>query len=290
MESRGLRSSGVGLAVLCAACAPRPPDDGAAPAAEVSAAATTASTAAAPPAAPAARPAGPTGSIRGTVTLTGTPPEMPMLQRGSDPVCGKTPMRAENVLVDDHGGLANAIVRVAPGTVPAWTPTAAVVVDQRDCMYRPRVQPGVVGQALAIENGDATAHNVNARPLAFVDRVERGALFNRAQPRGAAAITATLEAGIDVVKLKCDMHGWMQGFVVVSDNPYAAVTDAHGGFAIDAVPVGHRALQVWHEHYGLKHVEVDVVEGQAAEVAVAFVAPEPKPGAPAVTGTLHPPE
>jgi hypothetical protein len=206
--------------------------------------------------------------------LTGTPLEMPQLQRGSDPVCGKIAMKAETVLVDPHGGLANVVVRIAPGTVPPFTPPVPVVVDQRDCMYRPRVQAGVVGQTLEVRNDDDTAHNVNARRLVLGQRADRETLFNRAQPRGSAPVTTSLEPGVDVVKLKCDMHGWMQGFVVVSDNPYAAVSGADGTFAIEGVPVGHRTLQVWHEYYGLKTIEVDVVEGKTAEVAVAFVASE----------------
>lgn len=230
--------------------------------------------AAAPPAAP--PPSGPTGSIRGAIKLTGTPPEMPALQRGSDPVCGATPMKAETVVVSG-GGLVNAVVRVAPGSVPPVAPSAKVVVDQKDCMYRPRVTVGVGGQTLEVRNGDTTSHNVNARRLELGKRADLETLFNRGQPAGSPPVTTELKAGVEVLKLKCDMHGWMQGFVVISDNPYGAVTGEGGRFQLDGVPVGARDVQVWHELYGVKTAKVTVAEGQAAELEVAFDAAADRP-------------
>src|SRR5882672_8916108 len=53
---------------------------------------------------PAAAPA-PTGTaaIRGAVTLTGTPPEMPLTKRDADPFCARTPMKDEEVVVGPGG-------------------------------------------------------------------------------------------------------------------------------------------------------------------------------------------
>src|SRR5690349_903610 len=56
-------------------------------------------------------PAG-TASIKGVVTLSGTPPEMPLTKRDADPFCAKTPMKDEEVVVGKNGGLKNAIVRI----------------------------------------------------------------------------------------------------------------------------------------------------------------------------------
>ncbi|MBL4634156.1 MAG: hypothetical protein JKY56_09800 [Kofleriaceae bacterium] len=112
-----------------------------------------------------AQPKGPTGTIKGTVSITGEIPEMPLLRRGSDPKCDNGEMRAETILTDGAGGLANVVVRIKPGTVPAFTPSNKISVDQNDCMYRPRVQGGVVGQTVKVTNSDKTTHNVHARHL-----------------------------------------------------------------------------------------------------------------------------
>src|SRR5262245_541592 len=104
-----------------------------------------------PAAAPPAAAKGTTGSgtIAGTVKLTGTPPEMQLTKRQADPFCAKTPMKEEEVIVGPGGGLKNVIVRVTAGVTGHYDPpAAAATVDQQACMYRPRVQGIVLGQPL----------------------------------------------------------------------------------------------------------------------------------------------
>ena len=226
--------------------------------------------------APSAAPAGPTGTIRGVIKLTGTPPEMPLLQRGSDAFCAKKEMHAETVITGAGGGLANALVRIKPGAVPGWVPSTPVVVNQSDCMYRPRVQGAVKGQVLVVKNSDGTMHNVNARRLPWGERRDTDTIFNRAQPSGSPDLEGAIRDD-DIMKLKCDSHGWMQGYVVVSDNPYSATSGADGNFSIEKAPVGSYEVQVWHELYGVKTVPVTVAEGQTATVDVAYDAEKDKP-------------
>ncbi len=207
-------------------------------------------------------PEGPTGSITGVVTIEGATPEMPLLRRGSDPVCDTGEMRAETIMVADGGLLANVLVRIKPGSVPAWTPAGTVHVDQVNCMYRPRVQGGVRGQKVEVANADATTHNVHARHLPLGRRQGVETIMNRAQPSG---VSMSFELGEEpVAKLKCDYHGWMQGYVVVSDNPYFGVTSKSGAYEIKDVPTGTHTIELWHEYYGLKSTTVTVEEGAAA--------------------------
>jgi hypothetical protein len=221
-------------------------------------------------------PDGPTGTISGTIRLTGTPPEMPVLQRGSDSFCAQKEMRAETVVVGEGGALANTLVRVAPGAVPGWVPDTTVVVDQRDCMYRPRVQGAVRGQKLQVKNSDGTMHNVNARRLPWGERRDTETLFNRGQPKGSAPLEGKIRDA-DIMKLKCDSHGWMQGYVVVGDNPYHATSGADGHFAIDKAPVGTYEVQAWHEMYGIKTAKVTVEEGKTATVDFTYDVEKDKP-------------
>jgi hypothetical protein len=221
-------------------------------------------------------PPGPTGTIAGTVKLTGTPPEMPALQRGSDAVCAAKEMRAEVVLVGAGGGLENALARIEPGAVPGWVPSDPVVVDQVDCMYRPRVQGGVRGQTLEVRNSDKTTHNVNARRVAWGERRDSETIFNRGQPAGSPPLTGPIRDD-DILKLKCDAHGWMQGYVVVSDNPYFATSGEDGRFTIEKAPVGTYTVQVWHEFYGVKTEKVTVKEGATASLDIVYDADKDRP-------------
>src|SRR5687767_13881317 len=83
------------------------------------------------------------GSIKGTVGYTGAPVKAEMLKRKSDAFCAKKEMADETVLLSkDSKALANVLVRIK--NAPAGkTPAEPVVVDQVDCMYRPRVQGAV---------------------------------------------------------------------------------------------------------------------------------------------------
>jgi plastocyanin len=220
------------------------------------------------PAAPSGPPPGPKGTIRGHVALEGEAPEMPVLPRGTDPVCAKDEMRAETITTSDDGDLANVVVRVAPGTVKGWAPSEPVLVDQTKCMYRPRVQGAVAGQKLLVSNADATAHNVHLRDVELGKRQGKATLWNRQQPVGMKPIEGTVE-DVDVIRLKCDQHGWMSGYIVVSDNGYHQVTGAEGRFELE-VPAGEITLQAWHEFYGIKEQKVTVPEGGAVDVDFTF--------------------
>lgn len=213
-------------------------------------------------------PEGPTGSIKGVVTISGETPEMPLLRRGSDPACDTGEMRAETILVGEGGALANVLVRIQPGSVPAWTPSKSVIVDQKNCMYRPRVQGGVRGQKVEISNADATTHNVHARHLPLGRRQGTETIMNRAQPAGMGM---NFELGDEpVAKLKCDYHGWMQGYIVVSDNPYFGTSKADGSYEITGVPTGTHTIETWHEYYGMKTAEVTVEAGAAATLDYSY--------------------
>jgi plastocyanin len=213
-------------------------------------------------------PPGPKGIARGKVAINGEVPPMPLLGRGTDPVCARTEQRAETILVNPNGTLRNVVVRVKPGTVKPWRPGETIKVEQTDCMYRPRVQAAVAGQKMTVGNADQTAHNVHLRELPLGKRHGIATLTNRQQPKGMKPISTAVDE-VDVIKLKCDQHGWMNGYIVVSDNGYAAVTGESGAFELE-VPAGEITLQAWHEFYGVKEQTVTVSEGEPVEVSFTF--------------------
>ncbi len=223
-------------------------------------------------------PAGPTGTIQGVVKFTGTAPQMPKLLTGADPECAKTEKFAETVVVNANQTLRDVLVRVQPGTVPGWIPAETLQLDQKDCVYRPRVQGGVVGQTLEVRNSDQTMHNVHGKEMKLGKRQAQRSLFNSPQVAGSKPITRTLEA-VDVMQMKCDAHAWMTAYIVLSDQPYYGVTDDQGAFTIADVPVGAIKLQSWHALYGLKTIDVTVEEGKTATVELSYDASE-APGEP----------
>jgi len=214
-------------------------------------------------AAAATPPAG-TAIITGTVKLNGAPPEMPLTKRDADPFCARTPMKDEEVVVGPGGGLKNVVVRITQGATGHYEPPANIAsLDQSACMYRPRVQGIVAGQMVSIRNGDQTLHNVHGYKGAST-------LFNQAEIPGLPPIARKLGDAGDVLKFKCDVHPWMTGYIVVSDNPFFAVSGADGHFRIGDLPAGKYTLTAWHERYGTKTTEVTVAADKPTEVSFQF--------------------
>jgi len=184
-----------------------------------------------------------------------------------DPFCAKQNLKEEELVVGAAGALKNVLVRVvkgASGSYPA--PAADATVDQRGCMYQPRVQGIVLGQGVQIRNSDQTLHNVHTYKGAST-------VFNQAQIPGMAPMAKKFSDGGQIIKFKCDVHPWMTGYVAVATNPFFAVSGADGAFTIDKLPAGQYTLEAWHERLGTKTAEVTVAEDKPASAAFDFTAP-----------------
>lgn len=212
----------------------------------------------------------PSGSTPSTVTVTfsGTPPVMKKLNREADALCAKTPMKDEQVLVKD-GKLQNVMVRVTRGADGSFPmPAGPAIVTQQSCMYRPRVQGIREGQAVTFTSEDDTTHNVH------VFSGEQS-IFNRVQTKGEFTKKATdlREKDGRTIGLKCDIHPWMSGFLLVATNPYFGVTDEKGETKLD-LPPGKYTLEAWHERYGTKTQEIIVESGKPASVKFDYAGTE----------------
>ena len=145
------------------------------------------------------------------------------------------------------------------------TPATAVTLDQKGCRYTPHVLGAQTGQPIEIVNSDATLHNVNA-----VATVNRG--FNFGQPMKGLKNTTSFTAPEVMVRLKCDVHGWMSAYVGVLPHPYFAVTTGGGTFNIPNVPAGTYVVEAWHEKLGTQTQNVTLGENDSKELSFTFKA------------------
>jgi plastocyanin len=203
-------------------------------------------------------------TIQGVARLTGAAPAMKMLKREGDPFCARKQMQEEDVVVGEGGTLGNVIVRITQGVSGNYDPPMNnAVLDQVDCMYRPRVQGIMAGQSLLIKNSDQTLHNVHTYKGAST-------VFNQAQVPGLPPMAKKFNNAGDVIKFKCDVHPWMTAYVAVSNHPFFAVTTNNGSFSIPKVPAGTYTVEAWHERYGAKTRELTLVAGKATDVNFDF--------------------
>lgn len=201
-----------------------------------------------------------TGVIEGRLTTTVAAPTTSVPVTTDAPVCGPS-VPDESLVVDPSGGVAHAVVTLVG--VPALAPTGPVIVANRGCRFVPRVQIARPGDEIAVTSEDNTLHTTHAYAAG-----ERS-LFNVAIPMPGLTVTRPL-ATEGVVRLACDTHTWMRGYVVTGRDR-AVVTAADGTFQIQGVPPGTYEIRVWHERLETPPQRVTVAAGATATVAATLV-------------------
>jgi plastocyanin len=199
------------------------------------------------------------GSISGTVKFKGTAPAPKKLDISKDKeVCDKSP-KTDPTLIVNNGNLANAVITITDIKSGKKVDAKKVTLDQKGCEYHPHVLAFPAGSAVEILNPDGILHNIHSYSKV-------NSPFNQAQPK----FKKTLEVKIDkpeVIEVKCDVHGWMHGWLVATENPYFAVTDNSGSFKLTDVPAGSYTVEVWHEKLGKSTKKVTVKAKEEAKVS-----------------------
>jgi hypothetical protein len=119
-----------------------------------------------------------------------------------------------------------------------------VVMDQPCCKFEPHAMALRKGQVWVVKNSAPVPHNVNYTG----GRLNPG--NNLSMPPGGQVKVSDLNPSHLPVQVKCNIHGWMTGWVRIFDHPYHAITDEKGNFEIKNAPVGEYRLVVWHEGAG----------------------------------------
>ena len=201
--------------------------------------------------------------VFGVVTLSGPVPKLaPRPVIADVAVCGRADRPSPALVLGKGREIGNVFVWLegAKGGPP---PRGPFRIDQKGCTFEPYAQVVSLGVPVTIRNSDPVLHNVHATTM------KGGALFNRAIPvKGQSFAERFTTAG--VVRLKCDVHAWMNAWVFVADSPFAAVTGRDGRFAFRGVAPGTYRLHAWHELLGEKVRTVVVPAGGVAEADVTL--------------------
>ncbi len=210
-----------------------------------------------------------TGSITGTVTLTGPPPAPKLIYMMSEPMCerqhpGGTVVSPE-VVVGKDGALANAVIYIKSGlgNYSFSTPTDPVKLSQKGCMYDPHVLAMRVGQTLEVTNDDQTLHNVHAMS-------KINPTWNKGQAGGQAPIEQTFSHEELAITIQCNIHPWMRSYVFAFKSPYFSVSSKSGKFELKNLPPGTYTIEAWQEKYGTVDQTVTLNAKESKSISFTF--------------------
>lgn len=200
------------------------------------------------------------GSVEGVIHFRGKVPTKKILPTKDTATCG-APREDPMIRVGADQAVESAVVYlvdVASGK--AWPEAGKPPeLNNRNCRFEPEVQVIPTGP-LDVVNLDPVLHNTHGY-------LGRRTAFNLALPNQGQRIPAELpRAG--AVRVDCDAHGWMEGWIYVVDNPYYAVTTADGKFSITDVPPGDYTLVAVQPFTGPMEMPVTVTGGQSTPLEI----------------------
>lgn len=199
------------------------------------------------------------GTIKGKFVLKGEVKPEKIVPNKDTEYCSKHELVDESVVVGDGGALANVFVYLNPGrgkkvdVHPDIKPSAEPrVLDNKGCRFEPHAMTVWTADKFEIRNSDdGIGHNTNASMLFANPK------FNEQVTGGAPIIKQFSKSESYPSKVACNVHPWMNAYVLIRDNPYMATSGEDGSFEIVNVPAGKHDFAFWHEAKGnLKDLKV----------------------------------
>lgn len=225
------------------------------------------------------------GHLRGQFVLKGEVPVPVTLDIERDAeVCGKVGLVDESLIVNkDNRGIRFVAVWLDSKTAVPTHPdlkdlSKPVTLDNKDCRFEPRMAALRTGQKLVLTNSDPLAHNA-------------AVYLNRSSPfNEVIASTTPVERIVKnpetlPARVDCSIHAWMKAWLVVTEHPYVAFTDADGKFEMKNVPVGTWRFRLWQERRG-SLVQV-IRNGTEEKLDKGALSVEIRPGEYSELGTIE---
>jgi plastocyanin len=207
------------------------------------------------------------GALEGKVVFRGTAPApRKVIPTQDQQVCGG-PRDEPRIVLGPENSVQGAIVflkAVEKGKAfekPKTTPS----VDNVKCKFEPEFQAVPVGSEFLILNSDPVLHNTHGYLL--TDSRRGRTVFNQALPQKGHKIKTALKLP-GIVDVACDVHGWMQAWILVAENPYYGITEKNGTFAIKDIPPGKYTLAVFQPYTGVRETPVTVEAKKTSNVNV----------------------
>ncbi len=205
-------------------------------------------------------------NLKGHVLFEGALPEKKKLTlpSGCKPI-GSGDVYSNEILVDS-GKVQNVLIRLVKGheNLPvAPVPSEEVILDQKSCLYTPRVVASRAGQKVTFVNSDPIFHNVRS----VTNQNQR---FNVARPKKNQRETRVFNRPELFLQAKCSVHPWMGAFVAVMEHSFFDVTRKGGEFEIKNLVPGTYTIEAWHEVFGTLTQEISITDKDISDITFTF--------------------
>lgn len=197
------------------------------------------------------------GVLSGAVKFGGTAPKLEAIRVNKNrEVCGET-KESEALVLGAGGGVRGSVILIE-GVTRGKKLEGDLVVDNHRCQFVPHVSALMTGGRARVKNSDSLLHNTHGVRASGADGTGKQAVFNLALPNAGQLVDITKRlTKPGLVRVLCDAHTHMFGWIYVHDSPYVAVTDERGAYRIDGVPPGTYKVTMWHEGFRAKGVDKD---------------------------------
>jgi hypothetical protein len=214
------------------------------------------------------------GVISGTVRLVGPAPNIPTVQPEADfDTCGTEARQMKSLVLGTNQAVRDVIIYLGgyPQSDANIGTNDAVVLDQRNCEFVPRIQIARSGAPLILRNSDPVLHVVRIDSMSGTNG--QRTLLRVATPYAGYEKTyqlANFREPTLLQALSANGHEWMNAYIAVLPHPWAALTDENGHFVIHHAPPGTQKIYAWHEVLGVLTKEVKLNGNHSAVVDFEF--------------------
>lgn len=179
------------------------------------------------------------------------------------PKSHSAPVIAKRYEVVTRGGVLSirpplAVVYLEGAPSKSTSPSTKEVA-QKDLTFVPSLLPVQVGTKIEFPNLDDTYHSIFSYSPA--KRFDLGRYRREERP-----IPSLLFDRPGLVTLRCDIHEYMRGLILVLNTPYFVMTDADGRFRLGGLPAGHYTLKAWIDSRTTREKPVQLKGGETLHI------------------------
>lgn len=139
------------------------------------------------------------------------------------------------------------------------------------CQFVPRVIGTLADQNLRMVMRDPILHQIRGWEMLDNGRLPLFHISNLEKDGEATLPLQTRRSSI--IKWTCDQHSFMEGWLLLTANPYVTVSDEQGVFRLTEIPAGTHTVGAWHPVLGYQEAKITLISGRQETLELTFVSP-----------------